>query len=158
MFSARLQLNFQQSALRQLPQCFVRKPRLLGARRSSGDHKYPPVPTEAVLGDCWHRFYVRMLEVIQSIDLVRQGINKALQSPEDYKASDLIDFWVVGLSQGALDDFRVDFLDAFFDKLDEAIANGDTDAMYDILSWTIAYNISLRLAEEARAALQGASG
>ena len=39
------------------------------------DHKYPPVPYEAVLGDCWHRFYVRMLEVIQSIDLVRQAID-----------------------------------------------------------------------------------
>jgi NADH-quinone oxidoreductase subunit D len=38
------------------------------------DHNYPQVPTEAVLGDCWHRFYVRMLEVMQSIDLVRQGI------------------------------------------------------------------------------------
>jgi NADH-quinone oxidoreductase subunit D len=38
------------------------------------DHNYPKVPTEAVLGDCWHRFYVRMLEVMQSIDLVRQGI------------------------------------------------------------------------------------
>lgn len=38
------------------------------------DHSYPNVPSEAVLGDCWHRFYVRMLEVIQSIDLVRQGI------------------------------------------------------------------------------------
>ncbi len=38
------------------------------------DHQYPTVPQEAVLGDCWHRFYVRMLEVMQSIDLVRQGI------------------------------------------------------------------------------------
>ena len=38
------------------------------------DHDYPPVPTEAVLGDCWHRFYVRMLEVVQSIDLVRQAM------------------------------------------------------------------------------------
>jgi NADH-quinone oxidoreductase subunit D len=38
------------------------------------DHNYPRVPTEAVLGDCWHRFYVRMLEVMQAIDLVRQGI------------------------------------------------------------------------------------
>jgi NADH-quinone oxidoreductase subunit D len=38
------------------------------------DHAYPPVPPEAVLGDCWHRFYVRMLEVVQSIDLIRQGI------------------------------------------------------------------------------------
>jgi NADH-quinone oxidoreductase subunit D len=38
------------------------------------DHDYPPVPREAVLGDCWHRFYVRMLEVVQSIGLIRQGI------------------------------------------------------------------------------------
>ncbi len=40
------------------------------------DHKYPPVPASAVLGDCWHRFYVRMLEVMQSIDLVRQAIDR----------------------------------------------------------------------------------
>lgn len=40
------------------------------------DHIYPPVPREAVLGDCWHRFYVRMLEVMQSIDLVRQAIER----------------------------------------------------------------------------------
>ena len=29
-----------------------------------------------MLGDCWHRFYVRMLEVMQSIDLVRQAIDR----------------------------------------------------------------------------------
>jgi NADH-quinone oxidoreductase subunit D len=40
------------------------------------DHDYPPVPKEAVLGDCWHRFYVRMLEVVQSVDLVRQAIDR----------------------------------------------------------------------------------
>jgi len=40
------------------------------------DHDYPPVPREAVLGDCWHRFYVRMLEVVQSIDLVRQAMDR----------------------------------------------------------------------------------
>jgi len=40
------------------------------------DHKYPAIPPEAVLGDCWHRFYVRMLEVRQSIDLVRQAIDR----------------------------------------------------------------------------------
>jgi NADH-quinone oxidoreductase subunit D len=40
------------------------------------DHKYPAVPGSAVLGDCWHRFYVRMLEVMQSIDLVRQAIER----------------------------------------------------------------------------------
>jgi NADH-quinone oxidoreductase subunit D len=40
------------------------------------DQQYPPVPSSAVLGDCWHRFYVRMLEVMQSIDLVRQAIER----------------------------------------------------------------------------------
>jgi NADH-quinone oxidoreductase subunit D len=40
------------------------------------DHDYPPVPVEAVLGDCWHRFYVRMLEVVQSVDLCRQAIDR----------------------------------------------------------------------------------
>jgi NADH-quinone oxidoreductase subunit D len=34
------------------------------------------VPREAVLGDCWHRFYVRMLEVVQSVDIVRTAIEK----------------------------------------------------------------------------------
>jgi NADH-quinone oxidoreductase subunit D len=40
------------------------------------DHVYPAVPESAVLGDCWHRFYVRMLEVVQSIDIVRQAIDR----------------------------------------------------------------------------------
>jgi NADH-quinone oxidoreductase subunit D len=31
-------------------------------------------PRGAVLGDCWHRFYVRMLEVVESVKLVRQGL------------------------------------------------------------------------------------
>ena len=40
------------------------------------DHNYPAIPSSAILGDCWHRFYVRMLEVVQSVDLVRQAINR----------------------------------------------------------------------------------
>jgi len=40
------------------------------------DRDYPAVPHSVVLGDCWHRFYVRMLEVMQSIDLVRQAIDR----------------------------------------------------------------------------------
>ncbi len=40
------------------------------------DHKYPKVPDQTVLGDSWHRFYVRMLEVVQSIDIVRQAIDR----------------------------------------------------------------------------------
>jgi NADH-quinone oxidoreductase subunit D len=48
------------------------------------DHKYPPVPSQAVLGDCWHRFYVRMLEVMQSIDLVRQAIERYSTASGNY--------------------------------------------------------------------------
>jgi len=40
------------------------------------DYDYPPVPEAAVLGDCWHRFYIRMLEICQSIDLVRQAMDR----------------------------------------------------------------------------------
>ncbi|MBL8825411.1 MAG: NADH-quinone oxidoreductase subunit D [Planctomycetaceae bacterium] len=40
------------------------------------DHQYPAVPREAILGDCWHRFYVRMLEVVQAIDLLRQAFDR----------------------------------------------------------------------------------
>ena len=40
------------------------------------DHPYPPVPREAVLGDSWHRYYVRMLETVQSMDLIRQAMEK----------------------------------------------------------------------------------
>ncbi len=40
------------------------------------DHDYPAVPAIAVLGDSWHRFYVRMLEVVQSIALIRQAMDR----------------------------------------------------------------------------------
>ena len=43
------------------------------------DHEYPAVPQDAVLGDCWHRFFVRMLEVVQSMDLIRQSIDRYSQ-------------------------------------------------------------------------------
>jgi NADH-quinone oxidoreductase subunit D len=44
------------------------------------DEPYPPVPREAVLGDSWHRYYVRMLEVVQSMKLVRQAMDKYSQA------------------------------------------------------------------------------
>ncbi|MGW8256156.1 MAG: NADH-quinone oxidoreductase subunit D [Thermoguttaceae bacterium] len=46
------------------------------------DHPYPPVPGAAVLGDCWHRFYVRMLEVVQSMQLIRQAMEKYEQAKD----------------------------------------------------------------------------
>ncbi|NQT38983.1 MAG: NADH-quinone oxidoreductase subunit D [Planctomycetes bacterium] len=38
------------------------------------DQEYPPVPEAVVLGDSWHRYYVRMLEVVQSMRLIRQAM------------------------------------------------------------------------------------
>ena len=37
---------------------------------------FAEAPPEAVIGDCWHRFYVRMLEVVQSISLCEQAMDK----------------------------------------------------------------------------------
>jgi NADH-quinone oxidoreductase subunit D len=48
------------------------------------DHVYPAVPPEAILGDCWHRFYVRMLEVVQAVDLVRQAIDRYSTATGDW--------------------------------------------------------------------------
>jgi NADH-quinone oxidoreductase subunit D len=39
-----------------------------------GRQAWPETPNEAVIGDCWHRFYVRMLEVVSSVKLVRQAL------------------------------------------------------------------------------------
>jgi NADH-quinone oxidoreductase subunit D len=48
------------------------------------DRQYPPVPRDAVLGDCWHRFYVRMLEVMQAMDLVEKGIERYKSASGDW--------------------------------------------------------------------------
>src|SRR5262249_10810831 len=43
------------------------------------DVPIPPfkdAPRDTVIGDCWHRYYVRMLEVVQSVRLCRQAIEK----------------------------------------------------------------------------------
>ncbi len=37
---------------------------------------FPEKPRDAVLGDAWHRFYVRMLEVIESWKIVEQGLQR----------------------------------------------------------------------------------
>jgi NADH-quinone oxidoreductase subunit D len=37
---------------------------------------FPEAPTGAVIGDCWHRFYVRMLELVESIKIVEQGLQR----------------------------------------------------------------------------------
>jgi NADH-quinone oxidoreductase subunit D len=56
-----------------------------GYEQYAFDVPLPPfdrAPRDAVIGDCWHRFYVRMLEVVEAIKIVEQAATKydALQS------------------------------------------------------------------------------
>ncbi len=37
---------------------------------------FPNSPPEAVLGDCWNRYYVRMMEVVQSVNLTLEAMDK----------------------------------------------------------------------------------
>lgn len=48
---------------------------------------FKDAPRDAVLGDCWSRFYVRMLEVVQSIGLVRQAIEKYPSAEGEYRVA-----------------------------------------------------------------------
>jgi NADH-quinone oxidoreductase subunit D len=43
-------------------------------------------PREAVLGDCWHRYYVRMLEVVEAAKMVRQAIDKYEAAEGSFRA------------------------------------------------------------------------
>jgi NADH-quinone oxidoreductase subunit D len=42
-------------------------------------------PRGAVIGDAWHRFYVRMLEVVESIKLCEQGLRKYATAQGTYR-------------------------------------------------------------------------
>ena len=35
---------------------------------------FPEAPSEAIIGDAWHRYYVRMLEVVESVRIIEQGL------------------------------------------------------------------------------------
>ncbi|MFO0809428.1 MAG: NADH-quinone oxidoreductase subunit D [Gemmataceae bacterium] len=37
---------------------------------------FDTAPAGSAIGDCWHRYYVRMLEVLESIKLIEQGFTK----------------------------------------------------------------------------------
>ncbi|MFM8273368.1 MAG: NADH-quinone oxidoreductase subunit D [Gemmata sp.] len=50
-----------------------------GYEQYAFDVPVPPfdrAPPGAVIGDCWHRFYVRMLEVVEAIKIVEQAVAK----------------------------------------------------------------------------------
>ena len=46
---------------------------------------FDAAPPDVVLGDCWCRFYVRMMEVVQAIRLVRQSIPKYLAAEGSHR-------------------------------------------------------------------------
>src|SRR4029077_20553334 len=46
---------------------------------------FPEAPPEAVLGDCWHRFYVRMLELVESIKIVEEGLKRYPQAAGSHR-------------------------------------------------------------------------
>ena len=61
------------------PRCTTATPSKSSSRKTATIPRITTIRrarSEAILGDCWHRFYVRMLEVVQSIDLVRQAIDR----------------------------------------------------------------------------------
>jgi NADH-quinone oxidoreductase subunit D len=37
---------------------------------------FPEKPESAVIGDAWHRYYVRMIEVVESIKIIEQGLKR----------------------------------------------------------------------------------
>ncbi len=37
---------------------------------------FPEAPPEAVIGDSWHRYYVRMVEIVWSLKIVRQALER----------------------------------------------------------------------------------
>jgi NADH-quinone oxidoreductase subunit D len=37
---------------------------------------FPEAPRDTVIGDCWHRYYVRMREVVESIKILRQALER----------------------------------------------------------------------------------
>ncbi len=37
---------------------------------------FKEAPPEAVIGDAWHRFYVRMVEIVESIKIIEQGLER----------------------------------------------------------------------------------
>jgi NADH-quinone oxidoreductase subunit D len=92
-------------------------------------------PPNAVIGDAWHRFYVRMLEVVESIKIVEQGLKKyataqgshRIELPKHLPAGEAymetecprgqMGFYVVGSPQKSLVPLRVRARSSSFNNL-----------------------------------------
>lgn len=55
---------------------------------AAGNAAWPEAPSDVVLGDCWHRFYVRMREVVESVKIVRQALDRYPKSQGSHRSSE----------------------------------------------------------------------
>jgi NADH-quinone oxidoreductase subunit D len=46
---------------------------------------FPEAPADAVIGDAWHRFYVRMLELVESIKICEQALARYPQAQGSHR-------------------------------------------------------------------------
>ena len=85
-------------------------------------------------------FWVPLYDKAWLVKVLQRALGTALESPDHYEASELIDLWDAGEHEGALDgELVVTFLDTFFDKLDEAIASGDVETIDAIAAFAAAH-------------------
>jgi hypothetical protein len=77
------------------------------------------------------------------VGIVQLTLAQALESQDHYDVADLVGLWVAGFQVGAMDgELIVGFLDAFDDKLDEAISLGDVATIQDVLVFAAQYGYS----------------
>jgi hypothetical protein len=113
----------------------------------------------SALSDCEtaHVSWVPHFDRAWLVLVLQTSLDTALESPDHYEASELIDLWNVGKDEDAMDgELVVDLLDAFHDKLDEAIEDGDGGTIGDILAFAAA-NGYPELEAKAKAAAGGGS-
>jgi hypothetical protein len=68
------------------------------------------------------------------VGIVQLTLAQALESVDHYDVSELVGLWIAGFEVGAMDGgLIIGFLDAFDDKLDEAISQGDIATIQDVL-------------------------
>lgn len=91
-------------------------------------------------------------------DILRDGVQKALDNAEYYEAPEFIHLWEVLYQERSMtSDLEDGIVEALDIKLDEAIAEGDDDTIIDILGFAALYR-GTRLYDKAKAALEGGTG
>jgi hypothetical protein len=88
------------------------------------------------------------------VSTLRGALETALERPDSYEVGELIELYDIGFREHALDaDLKIAFSDAFHDKLDDAIAEGDVATIEALAAFAAANRGSPLLQEDAEAAL-----